>query len=107
MVRAILALLALASLVAAASLRSSKFLNPIGYGNVRSYDFARGDSGDTSGWRNCVEVGGNNVEVGVVCEGLRQIRVHGGRFVDVNYFCEFRFSPTNNTAFNLEYELCQ
>lgn len=101
-----LALFFAGSFVAAAY--SSKTVeNYFAYANVSSRNFAKGDSNDTGGWRECVEMVNTPQEVGLVCEGLRTILVHGGKRVDVNYYCEFRFSKRDSFKYRIETEVCQ
>ena len=77
------------------------------YANVVSRSFSEGETGDSSGWRECVEMVNQGTEVGVICEGLRTITVHGGKSVEVNYYCEFRFSHFENSKYRIELEECQ
>jgi|GEM_PF-5990160 len=82
--------------------------NYLAYANVTSRNYAAGDSNDASGWRECTEMVNTPPEVGLVCEGVRTILVHGGKYVDVNYYCEFRFSRKSEFAkYDLEMEVCQ
>ncbi|HMN69976.1 MAG TPA: hypothetical protein PKC28_15650 [Bdellovibrionales bacterium] len=101
-----LAFFSIGSLVAAAY-TSRSVTNYLNYANVVSKNHAKGDNGDASGWRDCVEMENDGGNVGVACEGGRGIFVHGGRMVDVNYFCEFRFQRLESQAYRVEMELCQ
>ena len=81
--------------------------NYMAYANVISRSYAEGDSNDSSGWRDCTEMVNNHLEVGVGCEGVRTILVHGGKRVDVNYYCEFRFTQSESFKFEVEMQICQ
>lgn len=101
------ALLSIGSMVAAAYTPKT-VENFMAYANVVSRTYAEGDSNDDSGWRECVEAesdGGN--DVGVTCEGVRAILVHGGKMVDVNYYCEFIFTKLGSFRFKVATEVCQ
>lgn len=105
-----LALLTLAILVIAASattLKPEVVENPFGYANSKSQEFARGDNGDPSGWRECAEMESTAKEIGIVCEGTRSIEFHIGRYIEVNYFCEFRFDRLDANWSRVDYVLCQ
>lgn len=105
--RFVLATVGLISIVAAATLRPQTSNDPLGYGNARSHEFSKGDSGYSSGWRECAKIEEPTGDLGIVCEGHRKLRIHGGANVDVNYFCEFRFIQRRPGQFRLDYELCQ
>lgn len=99
-------MLSVGSFVAAAY-TSKTVENYMAYANVISRQYAEGDSNDSSGWRDCVEMVNDRQEVGVVCEGIRTILVHGGKRVDVNYYCEFRFNRLDAFKYKVEMEVCQ
>lgn len=105
--RFILAIAVLFSVVAAASLRPKTFENPMVHANMRSFEFVQADNNDSSGFRPCAELPDSGLELGIVCEGRRQIQDQVGQLHVVNYFCEFRFSKNARGLFRLEYELCQ
>ncbi len=91
----------------AAAYNSKTVENYMAYGNFVSREYALGDANDSSGWRGCNEAVNNGNEVGLVCEGVRTILVHGGKRVDVNYYCEFRFNKRDQFKFEVEMEVCQ
>ena len=101
-----LGLLSAGSFVGAAY-NSTYVENYMAYANVISREYAKGDANDFSGWRECVEMVSTDTEVGLVCEGVRTILVHGGKRVDVNYYCEFRFNKLAAFKFRVETEVCQ
>ncbi len=72
--------------IVAAAYTSKTVENYLAYANVESRTYAHGDAGDPSGWRDCTEMVNTGNEIGLVCEGVRTILVHGGKSVDVNYF---------------------
>ena len=93
--------------VSAATLRPDIVDNPIGYANMKSREFAKGENNDHSGWRECVALVSTAREIGVVCEGTRTLLVPGGQKVDVNYFCEIRFLRVDGNWSRVDYVLCQ
>jgi hypothetical protein len=93
--------------IVAAAYTSKTVENYLAYANVISRTYAEGDSNDASGWRECNEAVNTGTEVGLVCEGVRTILVHGGKRVDVNYYCEFRFSKRGSFKYEVEMEVCQ
>lgn len=93
--------------IVAAAYTSKNVENYFAYANVVSHNYAHGDAGDPSGWRECTEMVNKGHEVGLVCEGVRTIQVHGGKSVDVNYYCEFRFAKLDAYKFKVELEVCQ
>ena len=101
-----LALLSVGSFVGAAY-TSKNVENYMAYANVVSRTYAEGDANDASGWRECMELPNNGLEIGLICEGVRTILVHGGKEVDVNYYCEFRFSKSDPFKYEVEMEVCQ
>ena len=105
LVLAALSMFSAGSIVAAAYTTQSVD-NYAAYANVVSRAYAEGDYSDGSGWRGCNEMVDTPTEVGMVCEGVRTIVVHGGKRVDVNYYCEFRFKK-NAQKFEIESESCQ
>lgn len=100
-----LALLSIVSIVAAAY-QPKTIEDYAGYAGYVSKRFARGDTSDSSGWRDCTEMENDGPTIGMVCEGVRAFKVHGN-LVDVNYFCEFRFSKVRGGKFHVENEFCQ
>lgn len=106
--RIIMLTLAIAAIAfSAASLKPEFTDNAFAYANAKSREFAKGDNGQGDGWRECVELESTPQVTGLVCEGTRTITMQNGSLVDVNYFCEFRFQPTDSNYFRLEYSLCQ
>jgi len=101
-----IALFSAGSFVAAAY-STKNVENYMAYANVVSRTYAQGDSRDSSGWRECMEMAKSKHEVGLVCEGVRTIFVHGGKQVDVNYYCEFRFARKEALSYQVEMEVCQ
>lgn len=101
-----LALFSAGSIVAAAYSPKSVD-NYMAYANVVSRNYAEGDFNNPTGWRECNEAENLGNQVGVVCEGIRSILVHGGKRVDVNYYCEFRFIRHDNAKYAVEIEVCQ
>lgn len=91
----------------ATTLKATMVQNPLVYANGRSHEFARGDNGDPSGWRECAEMEATPSAVGIVCEGTRSIEFHIGQYMDVNYFCEFRFDRLDPNWARVDYVLCQ
>ena len=81
--------------------------NHVAYAHSVSHTFAQGDFNDASGWRECVvnQLPGN--EEGIVCEGTRSLAFQVGKRIDVNYFCEFRFSKHGQAKYRVESENCQ
>ena len=99
-------LLSVGSLVSAAY--SNKYVeNFVDHAHRVSRAYALGDSGDASGWRECQQVENQDDHIGLACEGVRSIQVHGGRMFDVNYFCEFRFRKMAALNYEVELESCQ
>jgi hypothetical protein len=72
-----------------------------------SKQYSKGDNGDASGWRDCMEMENTGDQVGLVCEGVRTITTQRGNMVDVNYYCEFRFIKKTNSVYIIETEACQ
>lgn len=101
-----LALFSAGSIVAAAYSPKSVD-NYMAYANVVSRGYAEGDFNNAVGWRECNEAENTGTQVGVVCEGIRSILIHGGKRVDVNYYCEFRFLRHDNAKYAVEIEVCQ
>ncbi len=101
-----IALLSVGSLVSA-TYASKTVENYTAYANSVSRTFSLGDGGDDSGWRECVQMENNETNIGLACEGVRSILVHGGRMFDVNYYCEFRFVKKAELKFVVETESCQ
>jgi hypothetical protein len=103
---ALLALVGLASVLAAAAYSSDKVINYISYSNAVSRSFAYGENNNASGWRPCEEVEETEQEIGVVCEGQRSIYAQAEHKIDVNYFCEFQFRKVGE-AYRVSFSLCQ
>lgn len=101
-----LSLFSVGSIVAAAYTPKT-VENFLTYADAVSRSYAEGDNNSTQGWRECAETVNTPGEIGVICEGVRSIVVHGGKMVDVNYYCEFRFSRVGGTRFHVESESCQ
>lgn len=81
--------------------------NYMAYADYKSRGYSAGDNGSSQGWRECGETVNTPQEIGVVCEGVRSIFIHGGKMVDVNYYCEFRFSRVGDARFHVEAQTCQ
>ncbi|MGE4131606.1 MAG: hypothetical protein AB7F86_08195 [Bdellovibrionales bacterium] len=93
--------------VSAATLKPIIIDNPMGFATSKSLEFAKGDNGDSSGWRECAVMDESHRELGVVCEGTRTLEVTEGRQMDVNYFCEFRCLRIDNSWHRVDYSRCQ
>jgi hypothetical protein len=93
--------------IVAAAYTPTTVENYMAYADFRSRGYSAGDNGSSQGWRECAETVNTPQEIGVVCEGVRSILIHGGKMVDVNYYCEFRFSRVGDTRFHVEAENCQ
>jgi len=102
----VLALLSIYSIVSA-TYSSKTIENYLAYANLVSRTYSMGDGSDSSGWRVCVEQENTGDHIGLACEGVRPIKIHGGRMVDVNYYCEFRFVKISELKFQVESEACQ
>jgi hypothetical protein len=100
-------MLTIGSMVAAASYSMDKPIQPLPYANEVSHAFAAGDNHDSSGWMECKEAERSDSEVGIVCEGTRNIVIHGEQLTVVNYFCEFQFKQVLSGAYHVNYGLCQ
>ncbi len=101
-----LSLFSVGSIVAAAY-TTKTVDNYMGYAHFVSRTYAEGDNNSSHGWRDCGEMVNNAQEIGIVCEGVRTIQIHGGKMMDVNYYCEFRFSRVGESKFHVETEVCQ
>lgn len=101
----LLSLIIVVVAASAATLKPEVVENPRGYVTSKSYEFARGDNGDPSGWRECAEIESTSHGVGYVCEGTRA-KNHNGQQIDVNYFCEFHFVRIDANWARVDHKLC-
>ncbi len=101
-----LVLMSLGSLVSAAY-STKNVENHVAYAHFVSRAYAEGDFNDSSGWRECVVNDREGDEVGIVCEGTRSITYQIGKRIDVNYYCEFRFTKHGTFKYTVESESCQ
>lgn len=90
----LMALLAMTASISAIAAPHRTVSNPMAYSENQSKFFAEGDSNDSSGWRGCRfdDSEGESV-THILCEGTREILVHGGKMVTVPFYCHFIFSP--------------
>lgn len=100
-----LSLFSVGSIVAAAYTPKT-IENYLAYADSASSGYSLGDNNSNQGWRECTETVNTPQEIGVICEGVRSILVHGGKMMDVNYYCEFRFSRVGESRFHVEAEAC-
>jgi hypothetical protein len=102
----IVGILSLGSLVSAAY-STKNVENYVAYAHTVSRAYASGDFNDPSGWRECVVDDGGPGDIGIVCEGTRSIVYQIGKRIEVNYYCEFRFTKLDSFKYRVESEICQ
>ena len=102
----IVGLLSLGSIVSAAY-STKNVENFVSYAHSVSRAYASGDFNDPSGWRECVVDDRGQSGIGVVCEGTRSIDYQIGKRIEVNYFCEFKFTKLTTFKYTVDTEVCQ
>lgn len=75
--------------------------NPRAYAEKASRAFAEGDDYDSSGWAGCSEFSPGSA-LRFVCEGSRNVLVHGGHRTKVPYRCEFNFRQIGAREYQID-----
>lgn len=91
------------------TLASANVMDPWAYAENHSREYAKGDTGDGSGWQECREDEGYTAaKPKLLCTGERTIIVDQGKDrTTANFICYYEFELVSQAeGYNLTFELC-